>query len=125
MAFNVSRKAADNFRLVRSHYLQAPLTAGTYTLFYIPRMAFAAPFYAIVETGTDLADLTVGISGDGAVADTDAIMTALELASDTVGVKTQTGGHWFTGGRGAVTVTLATNITTGKIIFFTQYTIIY
>lgn len=125
MAFNISRRAADNFRLVRSHYLNAPLAADTYVLFYVPRKAFVAPIYAIIETATDLADLTVGVMGNGAAADTDAVMSAAELASNVTGRKTQTSGFWFSGGKGAVTVTLPTPITTGKLIFFCQYTVIH
>lgn len=134
----VATAFADNFRLAKSKIITDP-DADTYDMIQIPKMAFLKDVWLYVQEAGSATDVTLGMKGNGAVADVDYFMTATESDVGNTGWKRaylQTGagvdlnnipfpGLWFTGGAGMITLTFGTTLTTGIFFVMADYTIIY
>jgi len=127
MTINVSKKAADNFRLARSHTLAAPAD-GSYDLIALPRYAFVMGTWVFISTAyVDAgATITVGFKGNGESADVDYFMLSATAIPNATGTKTGTVEKWFNDQRGMITVDCDDNgDTAGTFIVFAAYTVLH
>ena len=128
-----THKAADNFRLEASKLMLAPAD-GTYNVIKLPHYAFVFDCWIqIVTAFTVNATVEVGWLGNGEAAVTNGFITDGIADPTVVGLKrafnialTTFPGKYFSGGQGAVTVTVA-NVdgTVGDFRVFVQYSVIY
>lgn len=108
---------------------------GTYNLVRIPRYALIHECKAQVITALDGSGAaTLGFSGNGETADTDAFMDAATFGADVTGLKSMLAGSadlaegkYFSDGTGSLTLTLAkgTSTTNLKVRIFCTYTVIH
>ena len=124
---------SDNFRLVRSKHIVAPLVAGTYGVIRIPKFAFVRNVWVLVGTvvtGT-IVENTIGFNGNGETADTDFFFAASDALGLDAGVQSSDGGtmpfsgKWFNNASGSITITAADAWTAGKIIVFAEYSVLH
>ena len=127
-----SNAASDNFRLLKSKPLSGTAaTAGTWSLLRIPKWAFISGVWVWVQTACSATDITIGWSGNTETAVTAGFMSADVLKAGTVGYKVavndtllSSGQKYFDKGTGAITATLGTTWSTGKLYVFCQYSVI-
>lgn len=127
-----SNAASDNFRLLKSKPLSGTAaTAGTWNLMRIPKWAFISNIWVMVETACNVEDITIGWSGNTETAVPAGFFSSDIVDAKTVGYKSAVsdtivsfGQKYFDKGTGAITATLGTTWTTGKIIVFCQYSVI-
>lgn len=127
-----SNAASDNFRLLKSKPLSGTAaTAGTWSLLRIPKWAFISNLWVWVETACNVADITIGWSGNTQTAVPAGFMSADVLKAGTTGYKLavgdtllSSGQKYFNLGTGAVTATLGTTWASGKLTVFCQYSVI-
>lgn len=131
-----SHAAADNLRLARSRVIESP-DDDTYGLIRMPRYAFLLNAWVKLITpyssGSSGA-MNIGIEGNGASADVDAILTDSEINSEVAGFVSMANGgaaaaaegYWFDTASGSITGTfsLGDSSTNCKLIVFAQYTIL-
>lgn len=124
---------SDNFRLVRSKHIVAPVAAGTYGVIRIPKFAFVRNVWVIVDTvvtGTTVEN-TLGFAGNGETAVTNLFFEAGDAIGLDVGIKSSDSaissfeGKWFNAASGSITLTSADAWTAGKIIVFTEFSVLH
>ncbi len=124
---------SDNFRLVRSKHIVAPLVAGTYGVIRIPKFAFVRNVWVLTDnavTGTTV-DNTIGFEGNGETADTNFFFETADAVGLDIGVKSAGGGtmpfrgKWFNTASGSITITAADAWTAGKIIVFAEFSVLH
>lgn len=131
MTDKISVKAADNYRLCKSHTILTP-AAATYTLIQIPRRAFVSDVWLYVAVAGSSDTVTVGWAGNGQTAVTNGFITVDVADIKIVGMKravadtrTSNGAKYFDTSGGMITMTVGTTQTTGRFYVFARYTIIY
>jgi hypothetical protein len=121
-----SKKAADNFRLMRSRTFSAPDT-GEYWIFQLPRYSFVRGSWVYISTAlSGGSTLSIGFTGNGETADSDAFMTTVAADATSTGTKSSYAGKWFNSESGVVTVTVSQGGTAaGVFVVFVEYSIIH
>jgi hypothetical protein len=126
-----SNSVSDNFRLLKSKPLSGAVAAGTWSLLRIPKWAFIEGVWVYVETACSAVDVTVGWMGNTETAVPAGFFSADVLDAGVVGYKQAVhdtaiafGQKYFDKGTGALTVTLGTTWTTGKLTVFCKYSVI-
>ena len=109
-----SHAAADNVRLAKSKLILDPAD-GTHNIIRLPRFAFVMDvFFQLITPYTAASSglITLGLVGNGEVADADAILADTYIGSETAGLSRMSGGtaaaaegYWFNTASGAITIT--------------------
>ncbi len=131
-----SHAAADNLRLVRSKTVVDPAD-GTFGLIRIPRYAFLLNAWVNLITPYSAAStgaITIGIVGNNAAADVDAVLLDADIDSEAAGFTSMLNGgaaaaahgYWFNDGSGGITGTFSIGDSSNNcaLIAFAQYTIL-
>ena len=128
---NLSLKAADNYRLARSHTILTP-AAETYWLIKIPRLAMITDVWLHVPTAGSSKTVSIGWAGNGETAQPAGFLSANIADVLQIGMKRAKSdtlvsfeGKWFDSASGLITMTVGTTQTTGKFIVFVEYTVIH
>lgn len=136
MADYYAQAASDNFRLARSRFVATP-DDGTHNLIRMPRFAFLIDvFFQLITPYTAASSglITLGLAGNGAVADVDAVLIDIYIGSETAGMSRMSGGstaaaegYWFKDASGSITLTtiLGNSADTITCQAFALYSIIH
>ncbi len=131
-----AQASSDNIRLAKSRYILAP-DDGTHNVIRMPRFAFLIDvFFQLITpySGASSGLITLGLIGNGAVADPDAVLVDVYIGSETAGMSRMSGGsavaaegYWFDDASGVVTLTstLGNSSATIACQVFAFYTIIH
>ena len=127
----ISKKAADNYRLVKSVTLLTP-AAATINLLQIPRRAFVSDVWLYVAVVGSTDTVTVGWTGNGETAQAAGFISAAIADVKKVGMKkavkdtlVSADSKYFDTAGGQITMTVGTTQTTGRFYVFARFTIIY
>lgn len=126
-----SNAASDNFRLIKSKPLSGAVAAGTWALIRIPKWAYISKVWVWVQTAASATDVSVGWMGNTETAQAAGFMSTGVLKANVVGYKEAVndtiisfGQKYFDKGTGAITATLGTTWSSGKIFVFCQYSVV-
>ena len=119
-----AQAASDNFRLAKSRTIIAPAD-GTHNVIRLPRYAFLMEvFFNLITpySGTSTGAVTVGLSGNGAAADVDAVLVDSVISSEAAGFSRMSSGsaaasegYWFDSASGSITLTVSVGNSTTAI----------
>lgn len=126
-----STRKSENIRWCVSKALVTP-SAATLSLFEIPMHSLVFDVRLMVQTAGDSNTVTLGWSGNGETAVTNAFFTAAVANVLATGMKasardtaTSSDGKYFNAARGAITMTIGTTQGTGLFYVFCGYSVIH